>query len=298
MKLSIIIINYKTPQLTIDCINSIKRYETDTNYEIIVLDNHSQDNSLAQIKKAHPSIIALKSDKNLGFAGGNNLAVSHATSEYLLFLNSDTYLTKPFLNKLIAFYESKTDAGMIGPRIRNRDQSVQTSVFKFPSLRHVLCECLFLCTLFPNNPHVGDYRNFNYFQTGPVDFVSGACFLIKHTLFKEANGFDARFFMYVEESDLAYRLHQKGYRHYFWADGDIVHLGGASSGISTRFCPMFFESKLKFIEKHAKKIGLRIYIILALMNLCIKNIIWLPMGRMEKIKFNNQIIKTYAKRFI
>jgi GT2 family glycosyltransferase len=293
---SIIIINYKTPDLTVDCIRSVYAHEKNMSYEIIVVDNDSNDGSIETIKQSCPNITCLEAPLNLGFAKANNYAATKATGEYLLFLNSDAYLTKPFLEELIQIYTENKSIGIIAPRLRNSDNTIQKSVFKFPTLWRALCESFFLSTLLPNSKIFGDYRKFNYQTSKQVDFVSGACFLMNKSLFNKLKGFDESFFMYAEETDLAYRAIKTP--SYFIPIGDVVHLGGGSQENVVNFNKYFFQSKLHYHQKHYGKSGLRKFIIIKIIGFGLRNILLLLVLNFKKIKFNTQIILYYAKSFI
>jgi len=294
---SIIIINYKTPQLVIDCIKSIYEHENKISYEIIVFDNNSQDQSVRLVKEAYPQIAVIESAKNLGFAGGNNRAVQSAAGQYLLFLNSDTLVTKPFLKSLIVVMESNKKIGIMGPRLRNTDHSLQESVFRFPTLWRAFYESFFLCNLFPRSKIFGDYRKFNYNELRQVDYVSGACFLIDKLLFNTMQGFDEKFFMYAEEADLAFRLYKKGFCTYFLPAGDIIHLGKGSWTDQTDFNPLFFLSQVVYHRKHYGNWGLRLFIVYKIIGYVLRNIVLFLKFNFKKIRFHNQIISFYARQF-
>jgi len=295
-KTSIIIINYKTPQLTINCIDSLYTYEDQTDFEIILLDNGSMDGSVLLFKDKFPKIKLIDAGKNHGFAAGNNIAVKEAIGEYLLFINSDTILTGSVLKDIEATMEY-ADVGIAAPRLLNMDKSIQESVYKFPTLWRAFCESFFLSTLFPKNKWVGDYRKFAYNKKRVVDFASGACLLIKRDLFNSLNGFDERFFMYAEETDLAFRLHKKGYRTYFLPVGDIIHLGGASGVGNNAFKEQFCLSKVLYYKKHYGAVGLKLFLVMQIMGFIIRNSILIFMGKKEKIAFNRKVIRFYAKSF-
>ncbi|MDD5455795.1 MAG: glycosyltransferase family 2 protein [Candidatus Margulisbacteria bacterium] len=293
---SIIIVNYKTPQLVIDCIKSLYAYENKITYEIIVLDNYSQDQSIQLIKDTYPQIVVVESSKNLGFAGGNNKAAQTATGQYLLFLNSDTLITKPFLKSLIVVMESNKKIGIIGPRLRNKDHSLQESVFRFPTLWRAFCESFFLCNLFPRSKFFGDYRKFTYSDMKQVDYLSGACFLIDKLLFNTMQGFDEKFFMYAEEADLAFRLYKKGFRSYFLPAGDIIHLGKGSWKDQADFNPLFFLSQVIYHRKHYGNWGLKFFLIVKIKGYFLRNIALSFKLNFKKIRFHNQIISFYARQ--
>ena len=295
---SVIIINYKTPELLLQCIDSLYKYEDSSQFEIIVLDNDSQDNSVSLVRKKYPDIILIEAPANFGFAKGNNIAVKASTSAYLFFLNSDTILTAPVLAQLIANLKSSPAASLVAPRLLNEDKSVQASVFKFPTVMRAVFESLFLVSIFPASTLFGDYRNFDYKKPMAVDYVSGACFLMQKSLFEQVNGFDESFFMYAEEADMMLRLAKLGYQCYYHPVGDIIHLGGASSGKKDAFKAIFFESQVRFFKKHYGAIGLKLFLFFKIIGYLLRNCALIPLGKLEKAKFNHEIIKFYARKFI
>ena len=293
---SIIIINYKTPIILLDCLQSILEYEAYPNYEIILLDNDSQDESIELVRTKYPAVQIITSTVNLGFAKGNNQAVKTAKGDYLLFINSDTKLTCSIIESFIKASEANNHISILGPRIRNSDGTIQPSVFRFPTLWRAFCESFFLATLFPRSKLFGDYRTFTYTQLTAVDYVSGACFFISKRTFDKVSGFDESFFMYAEEADLMFRLHKRGYQTYFLPYGDITHLGGASDQDKSMFKQSFFESQTYFYQKHYGSLGLRIFLISKVAGYLLRNLALLIFRKHEIIHFNTQIIKFYARK--
>ena len=188
--LSIIVLNYRTLQLTGSCLESIYTSKTHYSYEVLVLDNDSRDGSADLLKKKYPRITLFKENKNYGFARGNNIAAKKARGKYILFLNSDTKLFSDTLEKAMTHICASKNVGVLGVRLLNNDGTVQPSIFRFPSLRLFLAELLFL----PTVRFFDDYRFFHYDRERRVDFVSGAFMLIPRSVFQRVQGFDERFF--------------------------------------------------------------------------------------------------------
>lgn len=249
MDLSIIILNYKTPDLTINCLRSIYKAKVTFSFEVIVLDNNSQDNSKQKITKLFPRVKFLVEKTNHGFAQGNNLAAKKATGKFLLFLNSDTLLFADTLEKTFDFVKQQPKIGALGIKLLNKDRSTQRSVFRFPSLKLFLAELFFL----PNLGLFNDYRYFSYKKTRTVDFVSGAFILIPAKIFHQIQGFDRSFFMYAEETDLCYRIKKLGYKIIFYPEAQLIHLGGGSTSNSKEKYQLLLNGKTNFIQKHCPK---------------------------------------------
>lgn len=247
MDVSIIIINYNTPQLVIECINSIKTFTNDLRYEIIVVDNASSDNSKS-ILGSLDDIYYIYSDKNLGFGKANNLGAQYAKGKYLFFLNSDTLLTGTAIYSLFKFCEKyPKNIGACGMILKDSNGNDIHSAGSFPS---ILKECFLKPSLssYPNNAvDKGDYIS--------VDYITGADLFMSKTLFEEIDGFDKDFFMYYEETDLQKRIKNKGYEIALIKDRDIIHLEGGSFDIKSQNTPirrlqMQLESRFIYMKKN------------------------------------------------
>lgn len=253
-ELSIIILSYNTRQLTLDCVDSILKNTHDLDYEIIVVDNGSTDDSAPALKKyakTHPRVIFIEAGENLGFGKGNNLGVKHGQGEYLLFLNSDTIIFDNAIKEAYDYASSKDDLGVYSCRLLNPDKTVQPSGGHFPGLLNLFAWQLFvddipvLGTLIPSfHPQKSTYD-----QDKKLDWVTGAFMIIPRNVFEKVNGFDEKIFMYTEEMELTYRISKLGYKTYFRTTPSIIHLGGASGG---SFLALTSEVKyiLYFWKKH------------------------------------------------
>jgi len=246
LDLSIIILNYKTPDLTINCLKSIYRTKPAFKFETIVLDNNSRDNSQKRIMDSFPQISYLAEKTNHGFAKGNNLAAKKAKGKYLLFLNSDTLVFPDTLEKAFKFIKSQNNIGVLGIKLLNKNKTIQRSIFRFPGLKLFLAELLFLPLLGLFN----DYRYFSYKKIKNVDFVSGAFLFIPAQVFRRIKGFDQSFFMYAEETDLCYRIKKLGRKIVFYPGAKLIHLGGGSTSNNTKKEELLLTGKSLFIKKH------------------------------------------------
>ena len=233
--LSIIIINYKTPDLTLQCLNSIYKSTESINFEIIVVDNFSEDNSLELIQKRFPKTKCIQMDYNSGFSRANNEGIKKSNGKYILFLNSDTIIYDDILPKSIKKYESlkkNFKIGLFSCKLLNTDKTVQQSISEnFQGLKDALKGnpiYIKACKIFKIKKKINtlDNHNYNHF----VKWLCGAFLLCeKEIVTNENEFFNSKFFMYSEDVEIAYRLSKKGYKHYFWAEKSIIHIGGESS---------------------------------------------------------------------
>lgn len=258
MDLSIIIPSYNTAKETCECIESVykslrvARRETRVSnskftYEIIVFDNNSVDDTVQQIQEKLPEVILIKNKENLGYGKGNNAAVRKASGETILFLNSDILVQDDAVGKLYSFFlEHEEKFQIVGARLLNRDLSLQPSAAPFFTLP-VVFSALFLR---------GDYWGLTRYSPDGVrrvDWVSGACFMMKKKVFSELGGFDEKIFMYMEEVDLMYRAREKGYTVGFFPGAQFIHYGAFSTNKGeVRIKPVanLFKGFLYFYGKH------------------------------------------------
>mgnify|MGYP001563440653 FL=1 len=228
VELSIIILNYKTQDLTILCLKSIiskfKKELKSGKFEIIVADNGSKDASVTKISNSVErlkNILILENKENLGFAKGMNKASQHAKGKYLLFLNSDTEMLDKGLAGMIEFLDSSKKVGILGGKFTNKDGSLQPSCGKFYTLFN-----LFLMLI--GGERLGLLRE-SPAIVKKVDWVSGGFMMVRQDIFKKLGCFDEHFFMYMEDMDICYRAKDKGWDTYFYPGACIFHNGHGSS---------------------------------------------------------------------
>lgn len=231
MDLSIIIINWNSIEFTVGCCASIQSTTHGLEYEVIVVDNASEDEG--QILAARlPTVHLVLSNRNLGFAGANNLGVDHSSGQALLFLNPDTLVTADAIQRMLVRLESSPDTGAVGCRLLNRDLSLQMScVQPFPTICNQLFSIDWLKRRWPTLPLWGMGALFSEDRSSvhEVQVVSGACLMVKRQAFEKIGRFSTEYFMYAEEMDLCYRLRQAGYKVCHVGDAEVVHFGGQST---------------------------------------------------------------------
>lgn len=220
---SIIIVSFNTKKLTEDCLTSTIRSlkESKLRWEIIVVDNISEDGTREMLKKKFPMVKTILNTENVGFGRGNNQGIKAAKGEYILLLNSDTVVLNNAIGKLVSFGRQHPNA-FIGPKLLNPDRTPQSSCGPFFTLPVVFA------SLFLKGDYIGLTR-WSPNRARKVDWVSGACILAPKKLFMQNLLFDEQIFMYMEEIDLLMRAKRQGYATYFYPRSLIVHLGAASS---------------------------------------------------------------------
>lgn len=255
INVSIIIVNYNTKKLTIDCIHSILNFTENLSYEIIVVDNASQDDSCKEIRAIFPNITIIESDINLGFGRANNLGFKYAKGKYLLFLNSDCLLIENTIKKMFDYFEShkNNNLGAIGCILLDKDHNLNTSYQRFPTFKNIFKSLVItrLNSLIKTNLKLKESANYILEKNCEVDFITGADLFIPSKTFSLLNGFDPIFFMYYEETDLQKRMSDISLKRIILEDTFIIHLEGGSTKKNLKTITLFVDSQYKYIKKHS-----------------------------------------------
>jgi GT2 family glycosyltransferase len=260
MNVSVIIVNYNTKDLLVNCINSIYECTHNIDIEIIVVDNASVDGSNRVIKEQYSNVILLESKKNLGFGKANNLGAKIAKGKYLFFLNSDTIILNNAINLFFQFNEEKEKILQIGVTggILVDDKIQETASFgPLPTKRGMLKFILGLLPPFTKMT-ANESRCINNNGYVEVGYVSGADMFLSKSTFDRIGGFDSNIFMYYEETDLQFRLKRANYCNYVIAGTQIIHLEGASFGSVKKNNIkrlMVVKSMMYYFKKHSDHIS-------------------------------------------
>jgi GT2 family glycosyltransferase len=260
-----IIVNYRTPDLTVDALTSLLRSSLpDRELHATVIDNGSGDDSLARISALVHDVELIASERNLGFAGGNNLALQRILASvpqgadrhdtFVLLLNSDVALPPDAVGILVAFMETHPDAGIAGPKVVLPDGQLDLACRRgFPTPGRALWKLTNVARLFPTNPRFSGYNltHLDENETTEVDAVVGAFMLVRLAAIDDAGLLDARFFMYGEDLDWAYRIKQRGWHVWYVPAARVVHLKGATARRqSYRMTVEFYRAMWLFHRKH------------------------------------------------
>lgn len=277
--ISIIILSYNTKNLLKECLNSIYKYLPKDLFEIIVVDNASSDKSSDMVKKDFSDVLLIKSDTNLGFAKGVNLAVKNAKGEFLLFLNSDILLEDSSILSIIKYMHENRYISIAGGQLLDKEGKAQRSYGSFYTLPIVFNMLL--------RGDRGEILSKKYDTIKKVDWVSGGFMVVRRELFSKLNGFDESFFMYIEDMELCYRARKAGYDTYFFPDSRLIHLNQGSSSRSFAI-KYIYKGLLYFYKKHR---NIMEYFVLKLM-LWSKAIILIIIGLITK---DTYLKKTYME---
>ena len=215
MEISIVIVNFNTAKLIRECINSISKYPPRVSYEIIVVDNGSDE----KLEIRDKNIKIINNKENLGFARANNQGIKVAKGSYILLLNSDTEVKKGSIDALLDFARKNKEAGVVVPKLLNSDGSVQGSAFRFPGIWLAVREYW-----------LGEKGLFNKYipGKGPVDVAVMAGFLITPQVLNKVGLLDERYFFFFEDFDYCKRIKEAGFTIYYLPEAEVVHHHGAS----------------------------------------------------------------------
>ncbi len=249
--LSIIIINWNTKQLLMDCLASIYKTVRDISFELIVVDNGSTDGSVEAVSAKYPGVIIILNSSNQGFARANNAAMKNMHGKYALLLNSDTLVKESSLEKLFACMEQHPESGMCGPQLLNADGSKQNSVGEFPTLVTAFLSKTLAHLLVPRAPQKMSRTKHSDFQ-GPlaVECIIGACMMVRKTSIDAVGMLDEDYFFLYEETDWCLRMQKSGWLVFYLPDAEIVHLDGQSmKNINVRARTEAWRSRYLFFKK-------------------------------------------------
>lgn len=232
--LSIVIVTWNVVDYVLDCLKSIILNTPDSlDYEIIVVDNASSDNTASVINNEFPSVILIPNSTNIGFARGNNQAIRVAKGRNILFLNPDTILHENAIEVMLDFLNKNEDVGLVGPKLVDENGSIQLACArKFPSLLFRLtCDVMSLSSL----PIIGEQLKkhlqypYDYSLSQEVEAISGACMLARDQVINTIGGFGEEYIHGGEDLELCLRVKRAGWKNYYLQEAIVTHFGGRSS---------------------------------------------------------------------
>jgi N-acetylglucosaminyl-diphospho-decaprenol L-rhamnosyltransferase len=253
IELSIIIVSYNTKKLTLECLESLYKETNNVEFETILVDNASEDDSVSAVTEKFPQVRVIALQDNIGFARANNLACESAHGRYFLLLNPDTVIISNAIEKILNFARQNQKAGIWGGRTIFPDGSLNpTCCYGEMTPWSLFCRAIGLAAIFPNttlfNPEC--FGSWKYDSVREVGIVTGCFMLISALLWKQLGGFDSLFFMYGEEVNFCLRAKELGYQPMFTPEAEIIHYGGASEESKLNRWEKIFRAKASLIRLH------------------------------------------------
>ena len=226
-KLSITIVNFNQKYFPRMCVESLRKSVTDFEYEIIFIDNNSTDESISYLESAEKQglIKLIKSPKNLGYGRANNLAAKNAKGEYILIMNNDITVEPDLLQKMVSYMENHSEIGILAPKLIYHSGHVQESCRRRMKLADLIAKRTPLRFIPPFKKKCEDYlmRDFSHDKIQEVDLLVGAFLMMPKKVFDEIEGFDERYFLFMEDFDICRKVWQKGYKVVYFPEVEAIH---------------------------------------------------------------------------
>ncbi|MGB6268150.1 MAG: glycosyltransferase family 2 protein [Olleya sp.] len=268
MKLSIIILNYNVRYFLELCLQSIEAAITNLEAQIIVVDNHSQDDSCQMVKQKFPNVLLIENKENLGFSKGNNIGVQHAKGEYLCIINPDTVVPEDCFEELFEFSKIKNDLGLFTCRlIDGKGKFLPESKRNIPTPKVAIKKMLG----FNQSYYVSDLKENS---TGIVPVLVGAFMMVKKDIYNQVGGFDEDYFMYGEDIDLSYKVQKAGFDNMYYGPIKVIHFKGESTLKNANYAKRFYGAMQIFYKKHFKR------------NVLFDGLVWLGIKLVKHTKNN------------
>lgn len=240
-----VVVNYNARDELLDCVRSLR---TDGVAHITVVDNASVDGSPASLAATDPDARLVQTGVNLGYGGGANRGLAQGHRELVLVCNADIVVRPGTLAALVSALDAESDLALVGPRLINPDGTLYPSARTFPSLVDAIGHG-FLGLVAPGNRFSRSYKmlDWDHSRRRSVDWVSGSCFLARRKALEDLGGFDASYFMYLEDVDLCWRLNRAGWGVAYEPSGCVLHVQGVSTDQHPyRMIAAHHESLLRF----------------------------------------------------
>jgi len=257
MDLSIIIVSYNGREHLRKCLQSLAAHGPSVGHEVIVVDNASQDGSAEMVAAEFPQARLLTLPKNVGFAAGANRGIKDAGGEAIVLLNPDSELKEDVFGPMLTYLRGHPDIGILAPKLRDEDGSLQLSCRRFPTFSVALFNRYSLLTrLLPRNRFSARYllTDWDHSAIAAVDWVSGACLMARRSLFEEIGPLDEGYFMYIEDVDLCQRVHRAGYKVVYFPEAAITHhIGRSSHTLPSRSIVERHRSMWHYYKKYLRR---------------------------------------------
>jgi N-acetylglucosaminyl-diphospho-decaprenol L-rhamnosyltransferase len=254
LDLSIVIVNWNTRELLRDCLTSLYASEGDFAFQVVVVDNCSQDGTCSMVGDEFPQVHVIESEINGGYAYANNLGLRRLVARYFLLLNPDTILPSHALQGMLEFMDAHPEVGIAGPKLVMSDGSLDLACRRsFPTVENSCYKLSGLSRLFPNSRRFGAY-NLTYLdpdEASEVDSVVGAFMMVRREVVEDVGGLDEEFFMYAEDLDWALRAKQARWKVYYYPEITVLHYKRqASDQNAGRARYEFWRAMYTFYRKH------------------------------------------------
>jgi GT2 family glycosyltransferase len=296
MDLSIILVSYNVKDYLLGCLKSIYEETSGIDFEVLVIDNASRDDSVAAVREKYPQATMIANKGNAGLSAAMSQGVDASSGRYILYLNPDTEMIGDTLGGVVRFADSHPETAGFACKLLNPDRTLQHSCFRFPNLR------MAFYGFFPRVPmdsvENGRYPEETYNTVFEPEHVLGAFLMVRRSAVEKIGGWDARFFMYFEETDFCYRLIQSGHRILYCPDCALIHYGGRStSAVHEEMSVEFYRSQAFFYRKNyglGRYLLLKAIVALGLSSWALRSTAAVVRGRIDGALFRTRL-RNYAR---
>lgn len=241
--LSIIVVSYNVRELLLNCLESIFTFVKGISFEIIVIDNASNDGTVNALRDQFPSVRSITNSSNIGFARANNQGFRISRGHFILMLNPDIKIINDSISKMVDILRENDSIGILGCKLVNPDGSFQCAGFKFPTFWQLAKTSIINLSFSPKEKHRSSLVR--------VDWVLGACIMFNKRILDDIGYLDENYFMYGEEKDFCFRTKKKGYQVYCYVGGKVIHYGNQSARkVQSSSFLEFHKSQNRFFAKH------------------------------------------------
>ena len=276
MKLQIILVNYNTTELLVKCLETLKAQVIPGDYRIVVVDNNSPDGGAERLRREYQHINLIENSTNGGYAHAVNRAIREFNSDYILLLNPDIEVKPGAISAMLDFMTKHQDAGIVGGKLLNPDGTLQYSCRTFYTLPVILLRRTFLGKLFPKSKRLARHlmTDWDHNSVREVDWMLGACLMIRRSALREVGLMDERFFLYFEDVDWCYRMKKGGWKVYYLPEALMVHhhqrqsaKGVMNKTLLYHIMSMFhfydkWGSLLFFLKKYRVLLGMLLFLLI------------------------------------
>jgi len=295
---SIIIVAWNVRKLVYDCLKSVYEQIKTIDFEVIYVDNASEDGSVEMVKEQFGDVRIIENDENKGFIKANNQGIEISKGRYVLLLNSDTVVLDNAIAKTVEFADANAEAAVFGCKVLNPDRSLQRTCFLYPSVLNMFLSATYLYKIFPRNKYFGRERMtwWDFDSVREVETVCGCFSLVRKEAIEQVGLMDERYFVYGDDPDWCYRFKKNGWVIMFTPDAQIIHYGSQTTGQMRKEFRLQLEgSRLIFMRLHRSKLEFPVACFLTAMFFFLRVPYWIAMAalRKHKMKTSIQNAKTY-----
>jgi GT2 family glycosyltransferase len=298
MDVSIIIVAWNVKDLLQSCLKSVYEQTKAVEFEVIYVDNASEDGSVDMVAKEFPEVNVITNNENKGFIEANNQGIEVAKGRYVLLLNSDTIVLDNAIAKSVAFADAHPRAAVVGCRVLNPDRTLQRSCFMYPSALNTFLSATYLYKILPKNRFFGREHMtwWDYEDVREVETVCGCFSLVRSEAIKQVGLMDKTYFVYGDDPDWCYRFKKNGWKVMFTPEPQIIHYGGQTTDqMADEFKLQLCGSKLTFIKLHRSATEFEFARLFTSLFFLLRVPYWLVMAlfRTGQKRRSAQITKTY-----